>query len=127
MAIRDACCVYNKLPDVVESTVDDDGIRFFCTTAANTVLVRPRLLGGVRAAYIAVEDVCLLVTDACDGHLIHVHAQIQLDSVHGNIRIAYAFDVDAGPVPKEIRMRVHVCGVLLVDVTWQFIFRLAFT
>jgi hypothetical protein len=118
VAIRDACRIYNKLPDVAASTVDGDGIRFFYTFAANTICIRPRFSDGTRATYVMAEDVCLLVTgsDACH-QTVHVHTQIRPDSESDNagMYIAYTLDADAGPVLKEIRVRIRVCGVLLVD------------
>ncbi len=114
-ALRNACSVYNKLPDAAASTVDGSGVRSFCTRAANTVCICPRFSDGARTACVVLEDVCLLVTDASDSRSMHVHAQTQLDSKSGNIRIAYALEADAGSAPKVMRVCVHVCGVLLVD------------
>ena len=114
-AIRNACCVYNKLPNAATSVASGDGIRYFCTRAANTIFIRPRLPDGAPVAYITMEDVCLSVTDTNNASPIYVHTQIQLDSGSGNISIAYTLDVDTSSMVKEICVHVHVCGVLLVN------------
>ena len=106
-AIRSACCIYDELPDATASIVRGSGIRFFCVHGKNKIRINPRLLDRARAAYVAIEDICFTVTDDSDARrLVHVHAQMHLD--RGNINITYT--LDACPPPKEIRVRVHVCG-----------------
>ena len=116
MAIRGSCRVYNKLPDAAASTIDGVGIRSFHRHNANTILIYPRLPNGAHAAYVAIDDVCLTVTDGDDACPVRVRVQIQPDLGNGNISIAYTLDAGSGSVPKEICVRVHVCGALLVDV-----------
>ena len=115
-AICNACLVHNQLPSGKTSSVSGKGLRFFYTRAENTIFISPRLANGTRAAFIMLEDVCLTVTNAGAQQLrtrVHVH----LDSKSGNIIIAYTFDSDVDVTPKtEIRVAVHVCGVLLADV-----------
>ena len=110
-AIRGACRIYTELPNAAASTVDGSA---FCARTANTIRIWPRLADGSRAAYVAMRDVCLSVTDAIDACAVRVHTQIQ-PNLESGMSIAYTLDADAGPPPKEIRVRVHVCGVLLVN------------
>ena len=113
-AIRSACCIYDELPDATASIMGGSGIRFFCAHGENIILISPRLLDRARAAYVAIEDICFTAISDSERtrRPVHAHPQMHLDSESGDINIAYTLD---GPLPKEIRVRVHVCGVLLVD------------
>jgi hypothetical protein len=109
------CSIYSDLPSAVPSTVDGSGIRFFHARAANNIFVCPCLPNGACAAYVVITDVCLTVTDG-NARPVRVCTQTRLDSSSGTASITYVLDTDAAPVPKELHVRVHVCGVLLVDV-----------
>ena len=112
-AICRACRVYNTLPCADASIIGGDGIRFFRTHGENTIIICPVQPDGARSAFVMAEDVCLTASDsnACP---VHVRTQIRLDSGNGDIAIAYMLD-GAGSAPKEIHVRVYICGVLLVD------------
>ena len=114
--IRDACLVHNELPSDRTSTASGRGMRSFCTQVENTIFIFPRLPNGTHPAYIAIEDVCLTAMDASAPRRLCARTQVRLDSESGKIIIMYTFDSDAGTVPKKIRVRIHVCGVLLVNV-----------
>ena len=113
--IRDACLVHNELPSDRTSTASGRGMRSFCTQVENTIFISPRLSNGTHPAYITIEDVCLTAMDAYALQHLCARTQVRLDSESGKIIIMYTFD--AGAVPKKIRVRIHVCGVLLVDVS----------
>jgi sugar lactone lactonase YvrE len=112
-AIRhDACFVHKELLSDETSIVSGD-VNFFCARVSNTILIH--LPNGTRTTYVMAEDVCLTATDNSDALPVRVHAHIRLDSKSGDIIITYTFEPDADTVPKELRVRVHVCGVLLVN------------
>jgi hypothetical protein len=113
-AIHSACRVHNTLPCAVTSIIGGDDIRFFCARGENTIHVRPVQLDGTRASFVMAEDVCLTALNS-ESHPVSVCAHIRLDSGNGDIIIAYMLD-GAGPAPKEMHVRVRICGVLLVDV-----------
>ena len=116
VAIRDACIVYDKLPDATASTVRGNGVRFFYMHAANVICICPRLPNGMTcAAYVDIEDVCLTVINTDDARPVHVRAKAQLSSVNGGISVAYTLEADVEITPKEICVHVHVCGVLLAS------------
>ena len=115
-AICNACVVHNRLPSNETSSVRGESLRSFYTRAENMIFISPRLSDGTRAAYIVSEDVCLTVTNA-DAQLLCVRVHVHLDPESGNITITYTLDSDTVIVPAKIHVRVHVCGVLLVDVS----------
>jgi hypothetical protein len=123
-AIRGACHVYNQLPSNATTIVSGTGIHFFYARTANTMCICPLLLDGTRAGCIDADDVCLTATDA-RAHQVHMSTHMQLDSNSGSISIAYTLDADAGVVPEEMHVCVHVCGVLLVQVCVRAAYRLA--
>jgi hypothetical protein len=116
--MRSACRVYSELPCYDTSAVSGgDGVRFFGARTVNTFQICPRLSDGTCAVYVTPADVCVTVTDAA-ARPVHVHTQLRLDSGSGTVSIAYTFDAVATgymSILKEVRVRVHVCGALLVD------------
>jgi hypothetical protein len=106
--IRGACRVYNELPCKKTSTASGDGLCFFYARATTTFLVCPRLSNGMCAAYVTADDVCLTV----DAQVVHV--QSRLDAKNRDRSIVCS--LHAGLAPKQLCVRVHVCGVKLVDV-----------
>jgi hypothetical protein len=120
-AICSACHIHHSLPCNETSIVTGNGTRFFHTHAANVICICPRLSNGACATYVMIEDVCLAAADACDARPILVRTQVQVDSGSGNISIAY-FIVETGRLPKEMRLCVYVCGVLLIDVRVHKVF-----
>ena len=115
LEIRGACLVHHELPSVKTSIVSGEGLRSFNARAENMIFISPRLSSGTRAAYIMPEDVCLTAIDV-NARLLCMCVHVQLDPKSSNIAITFTLDSVVGFTPKEIRVRVHVCGVLLVNV-----------
>jgi hypothetical protein len=113
--IRDACFISKELLSAKTCSVDGDGVRAFCTRAENTVFIFPRLSNEMRAAYVMLEDVCFAATNVDAAQVLCVRVHARLDSRSGAITIAYTLDSDSGRALKEMRLRVRVCGVLLLD------------
>jgi hypothetical protein len=102
--------IIRKLPVASKSTASGHGMRYFKPDVANTIRVRPSLHDGTRAAFVTRDDVCATLLDADD---VHVPARVHVQpGREPNVIVQYTHSA-----PKKLRVRVRVCGVLLVDVS----------
>ena len=112
-ALCECCRICTELPDAATTLTTSDNT-FHRPGAANLITIYPRLRNGAPAAYIYPDDVQLTVFDANYGRQ-RVHVRMDIARHDHMIALRYTLGDECDPSILELRVRVHVCGVLLVD------------